>query len=794
MRSAIGDAVHDLFGVWRETRLIVLVAQTAAIYAAVLIPFKVGIPLIPGFAELRPANALPIVASLLFGPAAAWGAGFGNLIGDCFGTLSPASAFGFVGNFFYGYVPYLLWGSLGPLSSGHAPEPRSWRQIVEFVLICAIASLACAVVIGWGVDWLGLVPFKILTTAIFFNNLVMALLLAPPLLLFLGPRVRRWGLRYQDIKGSIGQPETLPQDADPSASPTAFVDVRALSFTYQGTTTPALQHLSLQVTRGESVALMGKTGAGKSTLCYALNGLIPKKLPGRFEGQIFVDHADTATRPVWRQAGIVGLVFQDFETQLISTTLLMEVAFPLEHVTEKGDRPSRVEMRQQIARALDQVGLSGLEHRDPLTLSGGQRQRLVLATVLVRQPEVLVLDEPFTDLDPRGRQELTARLRERKRAGATLIIAEHDPEEAVMADTICVLDEGTVTWRGTPGDLFGNPDGPDLARRLGIVPLPLAACFEGRDLSRLPVTVEEAWDCCDHHGLTLTPKALPASFHEHTDRRTAGDRNALIEVRQASFEYVAGQPALRDVTLTIHEGEFVALLGQNGSGKTTLASLMKGLRVPTQGSVTVQGTDTRQLSAGRLATMVGYVFQNPDHQIFAETVEAEVSFGVKNLGYPPKACEDRVTTALQAVGLGAPEILRMDPFSLTKGDRQRVAVASILAARPGIVIFDEPSTGLDGQETLRMMNMIRQLNEQGHTIVMITHTMSLVSHYARRCVLMRNGRIEADGVTRDIFARLLDPPFATATGLQPPPLTRFAARWGLTLLTVEEVRQAMRTR
>ena len=149
MFSPLRNLGSDIFGVWRETRLIVLVAQTAAIYAAVLIPFKVGIPLIPGFAELRPANALPIVASLLFGPAAAWGAGFGNLIGDCFGTLSPASLFGFAGNFFYGYVPYLLWGRLGPLSSGKDPVLRSWRQWPEFVLVCAVASIVCAAIIGW---------------------------------------------------------------------------------------------------------------------------------------------------------------------------------------------------------------------------------------------------------------------------------------------------------------------------------------------------------------------------------------------------------------------------------------------------------------------------------------------------------------------------------------------------------------------------------------------------------------------------------------------------------------------
>ena len=169
--------IAELTNVWRDTRLVVLIAQIAAIYAAILIPFKVGIPLIPGFAELRPANAIPIVASLLFGPAAAWGAGLGNIIGDCFGSLGPASVFGFLGNFFFGYVPYLLWGHMGLLSSGQPPVIKSWRQGLEFGIVCVVASGVCAGIIGWGVELLGLLPFMILAPAIFLNNIVMGFLL-----------------------------------------------------------------------------------------------------------------------------------------------------------------------------------------------------------------------------------------------------------------------------------------------------------------------------------------------------------------------------------------------------------------------------------------------------------------------------------------------------------------------------------------------------------------------------------------------------------------------------------------
>jgi cobalt transport protein ATP-binding subunit len=245
--------------------------------------------------------------------------------------------------------------------------------------------------------------------------------------------------------------------------------------------------------------------------------------------------------------------------------------------------------------------------------------------------------------------------------------------------------------------------------------------------------------------------------------------------------YAGGTLALTGIDLTVREGEFVALTGPNGSGKTTLAQHLNGLLRPTKGRVRVAGEVTAGVSVTTLARTVGYVFQNPDHQLFAETIADEVAFGPRNLGVAANEVRERVEEALAAVGLAGRE--GEDPFSLTKGERQRVAVASVLATRPRALILDEPTTGLDARERRSLMTLVRQLNEAGHTILCITHHLEIVAEYAHRMVVVRQGRLFLDGMTREILTR--EPDLAEA-GLRPPDLVRLGSRLGFPFLTVEE--------
>jgi energy-coupling factor transporter ATP-binding protein EcfA2 len=555
----------------------------------------------------------------------------------------------------------------------------------------------------------------------------------------------------------------------------SLISIKQLSFRYRDQEDrDALTNINLDIKNGEFIVVMGASGAGKSTLCFTLNGLIPIQIKGSYSGSVSVKGVSTEGKKVSSFADKVGIVFQDFETQLFSTNVELEVAFGPENFAVE-----REEIGRRIAESLDMVGLEGFNDREPSTLSGGQKQRLAIASVLAIQPDIICMDEPTTDLDPIGKNGVFLIAKRLRDKNMTMIIAEHETEETLYADKIIILDEGKIVETGTPREILTQVD---FLRQKGIMPLQTTEFFKDRlPASDLPLEVDEAIDAWNLLGLRIHEEEYQELIHEDK-RRLESHGDVLIEVKDLEHTYPTGLTALRNANLKIRKGEFLAVVGQNGSGKTTLVKHLNGLLLPTKGSVIVNGKDTREQSLLDISRSVGYVFQNPDHQIFEETVAAEVAFGPRLQGQTEEEIERNVKQALEAVDLVGYE--EYDPFSMSKGERQRIAVASIVATKPSVIIMDEPTTGLDYPQIKSMMELIKALNEAGHTIIMVTHTMWVVAEYAHRAVVLRDGEIILQGTPREIFRHedILEEAF-----LKPPQIIQMGNRLGKTVLSVAEL-------
>jgi energy-coupling factor transport system ATP-binding protein len=523
---------------------------------------------------------------------------------------------------------------------------------------------------------------------------------------------------------------------------------------------------------------MGASGAGKSTIAKCLNRIVPGFEGGDFSGIVTIGGHSLDGARVCDAAPMVGMVFQDFEAQLFSTNVAHEVAFAMEQVGMRGE-----EIRARIGPALEAVGLRGFDNRDPTSLSGGEKQRLAIAAVMALRPAVIVLDEPTTDLDPEGRAEVFSLIRAMRAQGLSLIVFEHDAEELSGCDHVAILDDGAIVLEGPPSEVMRQFD---LLERYGVHPPDLDRILAGVGIDAHETSLDRAEHLIRARLLHLQEAPgdelalAPGEVIEPPPMTVVEDASTppLVRVEDLSFSYEFGPTVLNHINLTIRAAEFVAIVGQNGSGKTTLAKQIVGLLKPSHGRIMLSGRDRAALAVADTAREAAYVFQNPDHQIFAATVEDEVAFGPRNFGLNPDAVAERCNEVLQAVNLTAQR--SHDPFLLSKGERQRLAVASVLALRPRLLILDEPTTGLDYREQRRMMALVTELNRAGIAIVMITHTPWLVAEYARRVVLMRRGQILHDGGVREFFA---DTALMQRSSFIPPPAPALARRFGLTALT-----------
>ncbi len=556
--------------------------------------------------------------------------------------------------------------------------------------------------------------------------------------------------------------------------------------------TQVLRGIDLEIAAGEFVALLGRVGAGKTTLCMALNGLVPHATGGAIRGQVMVGGLDTRRHPVVELARTVGLVFQDPEAQLTQMRVEDEVAFGPENLGLPADA-----IEERVTWALDAVGLSAQRDRSPAHLSGGEKQRVALAAVLAMRPRVLVLDEPTANLDPAGKAAIfnVLALLARQRQIAIVVATQEVERVARHADRVIVLHEGRVALASPPAEVFqqvarlqewglGLPQLAELADLLARhtgrhyrfanvndAYAQLGGCLKGQadrsltahDLLPPGNDIAPGGSQSGQQPNRVSVQGLP----------TPGATITAVQIalERVSYAYPDGTPALHDVSLTISAGEFVVLLGPNGSGKTTLAKHLNGLLRPQRGRVVLEGRDTRNARVAELARVIGYVFQNPDHQIFAATVEEEIAFGLRLQGLPLVVVAQRVAEALDRFRLAAHA--HLPPAVLGSGQRRQVTLAAALAARPRVLVLDEPTGGLDGRGRQELTTALAAFHANGGTILLITHDMRPVAEFADRAVVMAGGRVRFDGKPAALFKQH---ELLAETHLSAPPVVRLAQR------------------
>ena len=533
-----------------------------------------------------------------------------------------------------------------------------------------------------------------------------------------------------------------------------MIEFENLTYTYPSAPLPALRDVSLEIEEGAFVLVVGRSGAGKSTLLRCLNGLVPHFYGGTISGHVRVAGQDPVALEPRRMSQTVGFVFQDPEAQAVVDVVENELAFAMEN-----QGISQIAMRKRVEEVLDQLNIASLRRRQISTLSGGERQRVAIASVLTLHPQVLVLDEPTSQLDPQAAEDvLDTLVKLNHDLGLTILLSEHRLERvAQYADQILYLP-----GRGEP-PVIGEPS--EILSRIPLVP-PLVELGKRLGWSPLPLSIKEAWRSARQLQSELEASATRthAAPKPQTEAQSADAfTESALEIRRLTFAY-DGQPTLRGIDLTVRRGEFVAIVGRNGAGKSTLLKQCIGLLKPHSGRVSVLGLDTRHTAVEELARHVGYVPQNPNALLFADTVSEELAFTRRAQGLPLADEGNSPATETEAARLGSTrdqELLltlglggmeESYPRDLSVGERQRVALASVLVGDPDLILLDEPTRGLDYAQKAALISALRALQRRGATIVLVTHDVELVAQCAARVVLLGDGEIVVDGPVRQVMS------------------------------------------
>jgi energy-coupling factor transporter ATP-binding protein EcfA2 len=569
-----------------------------------------------------------------------------------------------------------------------------------------------------------------------------------------------------NAEGAMSGPQ-----GDPGGTSSAIVDLRDISYTYEGETTPVINGVSLRVEPGEFVLILGPSGCGKSTLLNVLNGTIPHTLRGELVGHAVVCGKSVPDTKVTNFAAEVGMVFQDPEAQIINTRVRDEVCFGLENLCRPAD-----EIMARQAEALAYVGLPDAGDLSIFDMSGGQKQRVSIAAVLAVRPRLLVLDEPTANLDPAGMAEVFAVLHRLNREfNTTIVMVEHRVDElADRVSRVIMMDRGTVVFDGRPRAAFarrreGHSEEAETIATSAWFPqvsefaLELAtAAGIAVPLDVMPLNVTEATAFAE--GVMAGRLVQATARAAAPEKAAAGEK--LLSIRDLTFGYTPEQPILKNVSLELETRSIVALLGQNGSGKTTLARALIGINPVERGTVYLGDRDISDLGPREISAEIGYVFQNPDHQFVTDQIDEEVAYGLKVRGFADDFIAQRVDEVLDIVDLA--RYRHRSPFNLSLGERRRLSVATMLVLEPRLLVLDEPTIGQDHERAQHLMRLMDRLRERyGTTILMITHDVRLVAEWADRAIALRGGGIAFDGTPEALFAQA---DLLKQSALLPPPI------------------------
>ena len=538
----------------------------------------------------------------------------------------------------------------------------------------------------------------------------------------------------------------------------SVITVENLRYRYPHAKELALDGLDFSVEKGEFIGIIGENGAGKSTLSQALMGLVPQFYKGAYGGTVMVDGIEAGRTPVAQLCGHVGLVFQNPFNQLSGAkdNVYEEVAFGMQNLGVPAE-----EMKNRVEEALKLLDIWQYRDRNPFDLSGGQMQRVAIASVLVMRPDVMILDEPTSQLDPEGSDEVFKAVETLTGSGITILMIEQKIEKlAAYCDRILLLHKGKQIAFDTPQKVFSMPD----LNNYGIqAPAFTRICkAEGVTLAdgTYPVTVEEAAGvlrekrleapACADGGERAQRTAGVEAAQAGGSAESAGSSDEQFCIEKLDFSYLADVPVLKNLNMKLDKRP-TAIIGQNGAGKTTLVKLLKGLLKPVSGSICFHGEDISGKTVAMLAGNVGYVFQNPDDQIFKYNVMDEILFGPLNIGMDAERAKKEAERALKLTGLTGKE--KENPYDLELYERKMTAIASVLAMDTDVLILDEPTIAQDWKGRQIIGGIIHSLSERGKLVIAILHDMDFVAENFERVIIMAHGQVLADGTAKEVFAQ-----------------------------------------